>query len=152
LLHGFFIQLLYANSSCAVFLYAWAQSAMWENMSDCIGAHFRSMKIQSAIFIFFSNAFAWGPCVLRDAIQTFSYSGTTVRSQCFSTWWDSDAHSLGMQSPLKLGWWVHYFWVSSQKWMPLFCCRQRSVKGLIQTLWTKKMNIQNLHLQNWMIW
>ncbi len=55
LLHGFFIQLLYVNSSCAVFLYASAQSAMWENMSDCIGAHFRSMKIQSAMdFHFFS--------------------------------------------------------------------------------------------------
>jgi hypothetical protein len=53
LLHGFFVQLLYVNSSCAVFLYASAQSAMWENMSDCIGAHFRSMKIQSAIFILF---------------------------------------------------------------------------------------------------
>jgi hypothetical protein len=85
LLHGFFIQLLYVNSSCAVFLYASAQSAMWENMSDCIGAHFRSMKIQSAIFNFFSDAFAWGPCILTDAIQTFSYSGTTVRNQCFLT-------------------------------------------------------------------
>jgi hypothetical protein len=35
------------------FLYASAQFAMWENMSDFFGAHFRSMKKQSAIFFFF---------------------------------------------------------------------------------------------------
>jgi hypothetical protein len=82
---GFFVQLLYVNSSFAVFLCASAQSAMWENMSDCFGAHFRSMKKQSAIFILFSNAFAWGPCILTDAMQTFSCFGTTVGNQCFLT-------------------------------------------------------------------
>jgi hypothetical protein len=82
---GFFVQLLYVNSSFAAFLCASAQSAMWENMSDCFGAHFRSMKKKSAIFFFFPNAFAWGPCILTDAMQTFSCFGTTVRNQCFLT-------------------------------------------------------------------